>query len=492
MSAAAREVELKFLCAPEDLERALAAAPSGPDKTRRLVSTYFDTAKGDLRKAGVSLRVREADGERTQTVKRGGGLEREEHEAPVEADAPDLSIGPLRELVSDDAHKALAPAFRVDVTRRERLVSYADAEIELAADLGEIRNGRLAASICELELELKQGEPAALFDLARSLSAISPLYLSFEAKAAQGQAMLDGAALAPRKKGELRLSPEATAGETLQAMARDCTAQIAGNAAVLRQVDEPEVVHQLRVGARRLRSALATFRPILGDDDGAALGEGLKWLAKACDQARNLDVQYADTVRPALERPEAPRGLDRFDEAVQTARAKAYGEVLAMVSSQRFRDLVLELAAWIETGAWRGEPGAARPGRAFAADALERRRRKLLKRGRGLETVDDDQRHKARLQAKRLRYTVEAFAPLFDAKAVERFLDRLRPLQDHLGTLNDIATAEAVVEGLNLDPAAAYAAGRLIGERAAGRARLIRRAVRGMRRLEKVAPFWRE
>ena len=79
-----REIELKFLCDPADLSRALAAAPAGEDAPHRLVSVYFDTPDGDLRKAGVSFRVRTKDGRNVQTLKRGEGFDREGLAAAVE------------------------------------------------------------------------------------------------------------------------------------------------------------------------------------------------------------------------------------------------------------------------------------------------------------------------------------------------------------------------------------------------------------------------
>ena len=78
-----REIELKFACAQDDLAAVLAAAPAGDDETRELISVYFDTADLVLQKAGASLRVREHKGKRVETLKRGQGLIREEHEAPL-------------------------------------------------------------------------------------------------------------------------------------------------------------------------------------------------------------------------------------------------------------------------------------------------------------------------------------------------------------------------------------------------------------------------
>jgi triphosphatase len=188
-----REIELKFLCAPSDMATVLAAAPAGHDETRHLTSVYFDTPDGALARAGVSLRIREWDGQRVQTLKRGKGVSREEHEAEAHADAPDPAIGPLRQILSEAEIARLQPSLQVNITRRQRLVSYAGAEIELAADLGEVHAAGQARPISELELELKSGPRRALFALARELRHAAPLKLSFESKSSQGRAMLNGA-----------------------------------------------------------------------------------------------------------------------------------------------------------------------------------------------------------------------------------------------------------------------------------------------------------
>src|SRR5262249_24337951 len=153
-------------CAPDDLGRILAAAPEGDDDCRELISVYFDTPDLDLQKAGASLRVRESKGQKVQTLKRGDGLVREEHETPIAGDAPDPSLGPLCDLLPAGARSELRPAFHVRVTRRQRLIRFGGAEIELALDQGEVRGGRRTSPISEVELELKSGEPRALFGLA--------------------------------------------------------------------------------------------------------------------------------------------------------------------------------------------------------------------------------------------------------------------------------------------------------------------------------------
>jgi triphosphatase len=193
-----REIELKLACTPRDFDAALAAAPAGEERTRSLTSVYFDTPDGRLAKAGVALRVREIEGVRTQTLKRGSGLSREEYEKKIKGERPDASLGPLKDLLDKQARAALAPIFEIAVTRRERRLSHAGADIEMALDDGEARAGAERSPIAEVELELKAGDPAALFDLARLLADAAPLYLSFEGKADRGRALAGGRRRPPR------------------------------------------------------------------------------------------------------------------------------------------------------------------------------------------------------------------------------------------------------------------------------------------------------
>ena len=486
-----REIELKFLCEPRDLDKVLAAAPPGEDETRELDSVYFDTLAGDLARKGVSLRVRRSGGRQVQTLKRGQGLSREEHEAPVDGAQPDRTRGPLRKLLPKGAG-TLAPVFKVHVVRRQRLLRHGDATVELALDEGEVRAGRRRAAVSEVELELKSGEPAALFALARELALAAPLYLSFESKAARGQALRAGAGKAARRKGPLKLPRRATAADAFQAVARQALRQIAVNAALMRDVPEAEALHQLRVGARRLRSAFATFAPLFADSDARDLKAELKWLAKACDPARNLDVFGEETVAPARAATPGAKGLAQLARAVETARAKAGARAGQAVSSERFRRLLIEAAAWIETGDWLDARRKIRqaPAADFAADRLAKRRRKLLKAGKHLARLDDAQRHHVRIEAKKLRYASDALAGLFPHKAARRFLDRLKRLQDALGQLNDMATAEPLIADLNLGPAAAQAADELIGGTLAKKPRGVARAARALSALSVQTPFW--
>jgi inorganic triphosphatase YgiF len=485
-----REIELKFLCAPGDLGAVLAAAPDGDEDSRELISVYFDTPDLTLQKAGVSLRVRESKGRRILTMKRGEGLAREEYETPLESDQPTNELAPLREILSDSDAAALTPAFNVRVNRRQRLVRFGEAEIELALDQGEVSGGRRVSPISEVELELKSGRPEALFDLARELAKSAPLYLSFDTKSARGQALVADETMEARRRTKVRLDRAATVAEAFQKNARNALAAIAANAAVLREAPQPEAVHQLRVAARRLRSALSTFRPVVEDPAYGAVKDELRWLAKSFDNARNLDVFATEVLAPAQMTPSPPAGLAALVAAVEAARQAARKDACETSASERFRSLMIDASAWVETGAWIAGEAGREPARAYAQRTLSRRLKKLLKRGRKLESSDDAARHKMRIGAKKLRYAAEGFASLYPDKKVDSFVGRVKDLQDSLGALNDVATAEPLIAGLNLGADAAYAAGELEGLKLADKNRLIAHAAKAMRRLGDVAPFW--
>lgn len=493
MSAGEDEIELKFLCEPSDAAAVLAAAPAGEDKTKDLASTYYDTPDGALKKAGVSLRLRESGGAWVQTLKRGDGFAREEHEVPVADGRLDFAMPALAECLKPERFADLAPAFTVQVTRQQRTFAYGDAEIEMAVDQGEILGGGRRRAICEVELELIAGDCKRLFDVARQLARTAPLYLSFEGKSAQGRALVAGAERRPRKYAGVRLNANMTAARAFQAIVREALAQIAANAQLLRMSDDAEAVHQLRVAVRRLRSALTTFRKVAADAEFDRLKAELKWLAKACDEARDLDVFANDNA--ALAERRAAVGMADLAPVVGAAREQAYAKAAAAVASGRFRDLVLDLTAWTETGAWLTAPALetrreeAAP--AFAAKALQKRWKALRHDGRHLEELDDATRHQVRIEAKKLRYAAEAFAALYDHKAADRFVARLKKLQGALGDLNDLAVAGRLVERLQPKGSGIDAARALIEAREAGRPEAVEAAVKAMKRLRKTEPFWK-
>lgn len=451
----ADEIELKLELTGDAAARIEASGllPGDPRKVRQR-SIYFDTPDRDLARAGFSLRIRRSGRKRIQTVKASGAgaaglFVRSEWERAVTDDNPVLDCTtPLATLLGD-ALDAVAPAFEVKIDRHEWIVVEGDAIIELVLDRGEVVAGERRSPVCEIELELKSGDPAALFALARRIDAVAPVRLGVVTKSERGYRLIAAAAAMARAE-RIQLDGEATVAQAFRRIVQSCIRQFRLNEAVLLTEPNPEALHQARVALRRLRSALSIFRPMIGAD-GVALGEDLRWLASELGNVRNLDM--------LLERA----GHGPLHDRIAAARTAAYEHVHDALLSARVRGIMLDLAEWAATANWSGSSGGEadgdQPARGFAVAALDRFRRKVKRKGRRLAHLDDEARHALRKHAKKLRYATEFFAPFFGRKREQRrykrFIRALEALQDRLGALNDLVTARAVLTALGVEGAAA-------------------------------------
>ncbi|WP_343699728.1 inorganic triphosphatase [Caulobacter sp.] len=448
-----REIELKFLIPPEAAALILAQL-KGEEAARQLDATYFDTPDHALRKAGFGLRVRDGEGGRKQTLKSasaGGVFARGEWETLVAGPGPDrdaLARTPAAAVLDG---QDLAPVFTARVERIVRLVQVGEATIEAALDRGELQAGSRHSAVCELELELKAGQPAALFDLARQLARRSPLRLSLISKAERGYGLAAGDEGAAPHRQPSPISPKASVGEALQALGQAGLIHLCAALEAVRERPEPDGVHQARVAVRRLRSLLKTFKALAGDEAARALDEELHWLAGEFDAARDLDV-FAGEVWSQAATGASFAGRDDFERALQAARANAYLRMEAALESPRTRGVLLEAAAWLEAGAWTADPALAKlrasPADAFAAGELDHRRTQVKKRAKAFDDLDAHGRHRLRLKGKTLRYAAEDLAPLFPdhPKRSARFIEAVKTVQDVLGALNDRHVREQLIQ----------------------------------------------
>lgn len=445
------EFELKLdLGAPEEVDVLVRALDLGAPVVARLRSTYFDTPDDRLARLGYALRIRQDGPRRIQTVKATGGaamdpLARREWEQPVPGDAPVLAPDAPVSVALGKHVSELAARSEVRVIRSLWTVERPDALIEMVLDRGEVRSGEATAPFLEVELELKQGEPAALFALARRIGRLTPVRLGVLTKAQRAARLAHPPGKSDKWHG-VALTEEMSAADAFRAIAHACLRQYRLNESRLLQEDNAAALHQARVALRRLRSAFHAFRPIIGGKPAKRLGTDLRWLTQQFGQARDIDVLL-------------PRLHDRKAQALlQAARGPAYAAARFAIESALARELMIDLAEWLSTGKWakRSDGGKQRdgPARDFGADAIRRLHDRLLEEGGAIVDGSDEDRHELRKTAKKLRYTVESFAALFDGgkvhKARVRYLAALEELQDHLGVLNDLAVMPDVLKGLGL------------------------------------------
>jgi triphosphatase len=285
-----KEIEIKLELSPATLPRLkkipLLRAPKGATRRSAEVSVYFDTDKHKLRKKGLMLRVRRIGNRYIQTIKAAGKsrlFERDEWESGIASAQPDLDLArgtALEALVGRKLRRRLKPMFETRVARTVYPLSSSTGEIEFTVDRGTIAAGDRSVPLCEIELELKRGSQAELFNVARKLMQAVPARLEFRSKSQRGYELLDDTGDAPVTAERVDLVAGTSTRNGFTAIARACLRQIVGNGPALLKGD-PEGVHQMRVGLRRLRAALSLFADMLPDPQTAAIKTGLQWLQES-------------------------------------------------------------------------------------------------------------------------------------------------------------------------------------------------------------------
>jgi inorganic triphosphatase YgiF len=506
-----KEIELKFEIEPSILRllhkipsiKALNKAPKLTTET----SVYFDTNGHKLRQRGLLLRVRRIGRRHIQTIKVTSNsipIERSEWQTEISGVKPDLRVidnTPLSKLITKKIRGRLKPIFETRIRRTAYSLNDKKHAIELTFDRGRLDTGDRSIPICELELELKRGSKDKLFEIARSLTRALPAQISLKSKAERGYELIAGSKDLPVKTIAVDLPTACNACAGFSVIGFGCLKQILDNVPALAKTD-PEGVHQMRVGVRRLRAAMSLFGDLLHDAQAAAnIKTELKWLAKELTPAREFEVLSERVMAPLKKR----RGISRYGlRLFSTALARKHNSALAQakdaVGSARFGKLVFEVASWLEHGRWR-EPEddltrsrSELPIEIFASEQMRRRYRRVRKRGKKLGQLSAQDRHKLRIQVKKLRYGAEFFGQLFQSKkAVRRqnkFASALKQLQKGLGDLNDIAVDERLIGSLG-PPSSAFAAGLLTGHEEARESEAMAAAIQGYTKLVKVKPFWR-
>jgi inorganic triphosphatase YgiF len=462
-------VRLRFEVAAEDLPRLariefLRRSAWGRPRISRLYSLQFDTADLALRDHGIALGLRRVSGASAQTLSEEclGGSGARTYQWPVRGRALDLSLvstTPLGKFFGKKRIRSgLTAIFSTRLRRKAWLLKLdGGTAVELYLDSGEIAAGTRRERIGELNIELIKGDPSRAYDLALELTDAIALRLEPRSLMERGYRLYLGKPEPPRRAVRPALRPETTPFEALQRIATICVSQMQANEKGLLQGRDPEYLHQLRVGWRRLRSALSMLRNASWKEGLEPLRPDLRWLSRSLSAARNWDV-FATEILPRVLHdltrsadPSRCRELASLQQRCGRTRRRFGDAVRDAILSKRYHRLLLKLGRLLAAPALpsaESAPGAHEGSlRDFAASVLQRRDRKLRRLGRRVMVASAADRHQVRIAAKKLRYVSEFFIPLFGKKKAKRYAARLANLQDVLGALNDTVNgAEMVTE----------------------------------------------
>lgn len=468
-----------------------------------LVSTYFDTLKHKLKQRGVTLRIRQAGDRKIQTVKAAGSgrVGRGEWEAEVGGLTPDLrkaSDTPLGKFGAKKLRRKLRPVFKTLVHRNIVPIHAHQAEIELAVDRGKIVSGRRDVPVAEIELELKKGPRAELFDLARIIERRTHAELYLPSKSERGYDLVMRKTELARFAEPISLAQSMETIEAFRIIVHSTMRHFAENADAVRSRNA-EGIHQMRVGLRRTRAAISVFGAVLPKAETERIKTDLKWLTNELAPAREIDVFVRKKVDPATRNAITKRGARAVKTEFDSRRRQAFARAHAAVDTSRYRRMLIDVLEWLETGTTSRPAEARKSIEDFAKEVLRRRLRKIRKDGKHLDKLSARERHKLRIKTKKLRYAVEFFDSLFsgkrDQKELARVSGKLKALQSALGSLNDFAAHREMTKNAALDAprahrrARAFTAGFVLGKEEEAVKPMLKSATEAVGRLGSVSAF---
>lgn len=495
-----REIELKLAlprrALPALRRHALVAASEKIGTASTLDNTYFDTPSLVLKAHKVAVRTRRQGRQLLQTVKcaalsSGGLSSRPEWEQPWTGnfDFSAVDQPEAARLLARHQH-ALVPVFTTRFRRETRRYAPAPGvSILLMIDTGEVRvrtadGTEHSAPICELELELECGRAQDLIELACTLAQDLPLMPADISKAERGYRLFLGTPLSPVRAEPPSIDAGQNVVDAFRTLALSCVRQWQGNAAAaLAQADadelHPEFIHQLRVSQRRLRALLKLFAPALPENFAGTWNARLRDNANRFGDVRDLDVFHAELLAPVTPEGLADAGaMAALIDAVQQARNAARQFARHNLDMATQGRLLLTFTADLHRLPV-GSLAAAADLRAFARLRLNRLRKRTRRQAEAAATLEPARLHALRIGFKLLRYGVEFFAPLFPARPLKRYLDRVVRTQTTLGFLQDVDIAhQRLTTWSRANPAIASAAAFVLGWHAPRYARLRRRVLR--------------
>ena len=489
---------------------------------RRVRAVYYDTAERRLQKQSLSLALSHVVVGRDDAVEPmpvGAALHmvlRQDTdtpwvgrvwrwdipaatEMPPALNALPAAIDAPLPVLRDGLPPGLQPIFVEDVQRANCLIGDAAWEAEFIVDQGRLIAHDRTETLAEASFILRRGDPSNLFQLTAQLGLSLPIRVSGLTVADRGHALVTGQAPQSRKAPPVPLAADATVAEAFRAIARSCIGQILVNQECLTATGAPESIHQMRVGLRRLRSAVSVFRPLIASPETDGVKEELRRLQETLGPARDADVFVSEILMPARTIFADDREFQALAEVFRARHRAAHEVARAAVTDFGFARLLMRFALWADGEGWLeavrqfGPADPDEPARAFAANILERRHRRMSRAMQNLATIDDAARHRARIETKKFRYALEFFASLFDVKKVQRVAGVAAQLQEALGNLNDIAVARATLQAEAVksgDPAFLWSAGLIAGWHAARKTGAMQNAQKSWDVLRKLPRFW--
>jgi triphosphatase len=498
-----QEIEIKFRSDTAGLARLLddpLIKTANDLQTETLKATYFDTPSNALRKKGVILRIRKSGddvpvlGMKAPGAAGDGPFHRKEIEVKSPSLKPNLVLFDktmekfLKRIIKG---QPLGAKFKMEFKRQSGLVASGSSVIEIAVDQGHISPGKRSVPLAEVELELVSGNKPELLDLGKRLAKDFSLRLDFVSKAEKGFRALLEEKPAPVKAAPLKSKALATLDEAVPAIISNTLAQFTANWACLRETDEPESIHQMRIGLRRMRCALSIFKRASPNTGFGTLRVDAGRLASAFGPVRNADAIRISVLEGPLASADCAGNSDVLRGIMEKRRIAAYASAHSEIERLAATLFVLNVQSLLASDDWREGAKPKIPTRKFFKAELSRLRARVLKRGK-VTSASDQARHKLRIALKNLRYGVDFFDLFGNGKRRQAYKKLMSALQDLLGMRNDIVIAKTYLKELREEtgPEAEQVLEFIRGWYARDATSADREISKAIKKFKRMEPFW--
>ena len=244
------------------------------------------------------------------------------------------------------------------------------------------------------------------------------------------------------------LRPEMTSLEAVQQIHSFLLTSIYRNEEGIISDFDSEFLHDLRVAVRRTRSALSLLKGVLATDETDRFKEDFRFIGQITGPVRDLDVyllnknSHMDSVPERLQ-----QGLSYFFENLTKRRKEEQRKLVRTLRSNRYQQILTDWSQLLdkENTLPAGEKGDLPIG-VLAGKIIHKRFRRIIKDGSKIHTgTPDHELHRLRIQCKKLRYSLEFFATLYEQRQMKQFIQQLKLLQNNLGDFNDLSVQQEML-----------------------------------------------
>jgi CHAD domain-containing protein len=456
-----REVERKLrvhgLFEMPDLADAGSGIATERHEPFTMLAVYHDTAQLTLFRWGITLRRREGGGDEGWHMKLpvagADGSSRDEMRLPLDSGPVGAVPGAFVEVISPLLREQhLGAVITLSTERTPTILTGPDGHplVEVVDDIVTVlHEGRTVSVFREIEVEaLDPEDPASLDTIDLVVRRLLDLGAEPSSVSKAASALGPRTAEPPDVPALSVPGPDGLAVDAIRAvLAQHVRHLLMADVGVRR--DLPDSVHQMRVAARRLRSSLATFAPLLDADTATGLKEELKWVASELGAIRDTEVMLERLDAHAGDLPDVAdvqRARAAIDPFLTGRLATARSSALAALRSDRHQQLVDDLmSAAIDPPV---VDAAYTPCSESLFPLVSRTWARLDK---AIARLDLDGPstpwHLARIKAKRARYAAESVAAIF-GKDMQRLAARLADVTELLGDHQDAHVAQTIIREL--------------------------------------------